>query len=340
MSVALGWVMLAGLLASTEPASPASQLGRSPARPSGPAARPDSRISVWTDRESPYRRGERARIFVTAFDPAYVTVLRVDTDGRVRVIFPHDPWRAAHLRPGRTVELSVSRGGRGFVVDDDPGLGYLFAIASSKAFDYSEMTRGNYWDYRLINDGRVEGDPYVALTRLADRITPGGAYDFDIAPYSVNRHFEYPRFVCYDCHSYASYSEWNPYRTSCRRYRLEIYDDPAYYPMRYNRGRGVVADRLAHLRPRFVFRDADPSRGYVTRRDGRSADKGRAYDGSREAWEIPAPAMRRLPGRKSSPALGPVITPEPVAPRGLNPLRGHPRSIGEPQLRRRRRGSG
>ncbi|MBA3658556.1 MAG: DUF4384 domain-containing protein [Gemmatimonadales bacterium] len=340
MSVALGWVVLAGLLASAEPASPACQPDRSPALLSGPGARAESRIIVWTDRESPYRRGERARIFVEALDRAYVTVLRVDTDGRVRVIFPSDPWGAARLRPGRTVELSVSRGGPGFVVDDDPGLGYLFAIASPEPFDYSEMTRGDFWDYRLINDGRVEGDPYVALTRLADRITAGGKYDYDIAPYSVDRHFEYPRFVCYGCHSSASYSEWNPYRMSCRRYRLEIYDDPAYYPMRYNRGRGVVADRPARPTPRFVFRDADPSRGNVTRRGGRPTDDGRADDASRRVREIPAPRMRRLPAREISPALGPEIAPGPVVPRGLSPMRDRPRSIGEPQLRRRRRRSG
>ena len=42
---------------------------------------------------------------------------------------------------------------------------------------------------------------------------PTSDYDYDVVPYYVERHYDYPRFVCYDCHAYASYSEWDPYRS-------------------------------------------------------------------------------------------------------------------------------
>ena len=77
-------------------------------------------------------------------------------------------------------------------MDDDPGVGYLFAIAVAEPFDFRYITRGDYWDYRLIDGGRIQGDPYVRLTDLAARIAPDGDYDYDIAPYYVDRRYDYP----------------------------------------------------------------------------------------------------------------------------------------------------
>ena len=65
---------------------------------------------------------------------------------------------------------------------------------------------------------------------------PGGDYDYDISPYYVGRRYDYPRFVCYDCHAYASYREWDPYHSSCTRYRVVVRDDPDYYPYHYGGG--------------------------------------------------------------------------------------------------------
>ena len=50
-------------------------------------------------------------------------------------------------------------------MDDDPGVGYLFAISSRRPFDFDDITRGDYWDYRLIDGGRIQGDPYVRAHR-------------------------------------------------------------------------------------------------------------------------------------------------------------------------------
>jgi Domain of unknown function (DUF4384) len=338
MLIALGWMLLAGS------ASPAAAPPTGPGLPRPALWRhghPPARVSVWTDREGPYSRGERARVYVSAEGPTYLTVIRVDTDGRVRVLFPREPWADGRIRGGHAVEASAADGG-GFAVDDDPGVGYLFAVGSPRPFDYTDLARGDYWDYRLIDDGRIEGDPYVALTALADRISPDRDYDYDLAPYYVDRRYAYPRFACYDCHSYASYDEWDPYGAECARYRLEIYDDPSYYPYRYNRGRNVVADRPARAAPRFVFREADPTRPYITRRRGRppEGESGRpAGVGDRV---LPAPAAgltrRRAPAADSAPGgfTRRRGTFDGVIPRGLAPSQRPPRSTGEPELRRRK----
>ncbi len=313
MLVRLGWVMLAGLpLLRTTPIHIAA-----PPPTTLPVA---GRITLWTDREDPYERGQGARVFLTTDRPAHVAVFRVDTDGRLRVLFPREPWGDTYVRDGRVLELSGPRGRRSFMVDDYPGVGYVFAVASANRFDFDDITRGDYWDYRLIDGGRIQRDPYVALTELAERIAGGGDYDYDVVPYYVERRYDYPRFVCYDCHTYASYNEWDPYRTACSRYRVVIYDDPRYYPYRYNQGRNVVAARPPHPGPRYVFRESAPGEDYVTRR--------RLHTGQDQGARgvVPTPGIGGMGRRLKD---GPDI------PRRVREARP-PKSTGEPELRRRR----
>jgi hypothetical protein len=354
MLVLLGWMLLAGL-----PLTRSTQSHDSPA-PAHPRAA--GRVTVWADRDEPYARGDGARVYLSVDAPSYVAVFRVDTDGRIRVIFPREPWTDTYLRDERQFEVTGRRDGRSFVVDDDPGVGYLFAVAAAQPFDFRDITRGDDWDYRLMDGGRIEGDPYVRLTDIAARISPDGDYDYDISPYYVGHRYDYPRFVCYDCHAYASYSEWDPYQTSCTRYRVVIRDDPRFYPYRYG-GRNVVADRPSHPGPRFVFRDADPRRPSVSRveperrRGDADGDVGRTSEDVGGRGSVPAPGRPSL-GRRDR-ELAPGISPRaPVLderraerrrgqererddsardiPDGLRPSNTAPRSTGEPELRRRR----
>jgi hypothetical protein len=371
MFVRLEWMLLASLpLSNPTPFHPVE-----PPR----AIRPHvdgGRVTIWTDRDDPYRQGEGARIFLDVDEPAYVTVLRVDTDGRIHMLFPREPWGDTYVRDERSFEVTGPRGGRSFLVDDYPGVGYLFAIASPDPFDYNAITRGDYWDYRLMDGGRIQGDPYVSLTDLAERISPDGDYDYDITPYYVDNRYEYPRFVCYDCHAYASYREWDPYRTACSRFRIVVYDDPRYYPYRYGRGRNVVTQRPLHLGPRFVFRDADQSSEYVTRVPRRASDDRRrsrsGLERDRTSEDVGGPGAVPTPGvsslgrrrlREQPPQLSPArplieerrraerrreAADTSEAPKGLEPVPDRrryapaprsnqpPQSTGEPELRRRR----
>ena len=358
MLASLGWLFLFGLFHPTITHATAQD------QQTGRHQDPAGSISVWTDRESAYRRGDRARIYFRTEERAHITVLRVDTDGRIHTLFPREPWDKTYVRGGRTLELAASRDRRPFTVEDDPGIGYLFAIASPFPFEYDDITRGDYWDFRLIDDGRIRGDPYVALTDLAVRIAPRGGYRYDIAPYYVERRYDYPRFVCYDCHSYASYEEWNPYATSCVRYRVVIYDDPAYYPYRYNQGRNVVVGRPIRPAPRYVFKDAQPGTEYVTRLRPRprdparraQVDRGRTSADVGGPGAIPAPAFAPADPRtiRRRTELPPAVRREPPEPvtedrparerreaerRKIPPVqRGarNPQSTGEPELRRRK----
>jgi len=275
------------------------------------------RIELWTNRGdgAVYTRGERVRMFFKLDRDAFVTIFRVDTDGRVRVLFPREPWEDNFARGGRELEVdSRALGGDAFTIDDYPGVGYLFAVASADPFVYDGIESGDHWDYRVIADGRVRGDPYVALTDLAQRIVPEGYtdWDYDIVSYNVDRHYDYPRFLCYDCHTYVSWPTWNPYYNSCVRFRIVVYDDPWYYPYRYYGGSRVVVVRPYRPQPRFIFKDWGanrPSRdGFVSRErerpvndDTRRGVTGRDIGGR---GIIPPPNVRERrerPGQGSDP---------------------------------------
>src|SRR5258706_538372 len=77
-------------------------------------------------------------------------------------------------------------------------------------------------------------------------------YSYDVLPYYVEQHYDYPRFLCYDCHAYASYSYWNPYSYSCFRFRIVMYDDYFYYPNRRYAGARFVYRSAPRLAPRYV----------------------------------------------------------------------------------------
>jgi hypothetical protein len=276
---------------------PLSALGRhrSPASPY---------VEVWTNRDDVYRRGDKLKLYFRTDVDAYVTVFRVDTDGRVRVLFPSDPWDDNYAVGGEQYRVDPRDDGYTFRVDDYPGQGYLFAVATRDPFVYEAFVRNQHWDYRLIGtNGRIAGDPYVAIGDLIADIVPAGYadYSYDVVPYYVEQRYEYPRFLCYDCHSYVSWPYWDPYAHSCFRFRIVIYDDPYYYPARVYQGTRVVYRRPNVLVPRYVFKDRGPGdRDVVTVRE-RPVD-----DAGRRRIE-PGATRRTLPGG--------VLLPAPAAKR-------------------------
>ena len=270
------------------------------------------RVEVWTNRgDDPYHTGQNARVYLRADRDAYVTLFRIDTDGRVRVIYPREPWEDNFVRGGHEFEVDGDHSEEAFEIDDYPGVGYVFVVAAADPFDYAPITSGDRWDYRAIAEGRVRGDPYVALTDLAQRIVPTGygEWDYDMAPYYVERRYDYPRFLCYDCHSYASYRYWDPYAYSCVRFRIVIFDDPYYYPYRYYGGTRVVFTRPFRPEPRFIFKDRNGvgEDRFVTREGERPVndDSRRGIRGTDLGWRgtVPVPDVgeRRRSGRLDDP---------------------------------------
>src|ERR671921_861165 len=128
MHVILGLLVAIG---SQQP-SPASETSSPQDAPRRQQAA--ARTSVWADREQPYRRGDEARISFRSEASGHVTIMRVDTDGRIRVLFPREPWRRTFVRGGQTLDVADSRQRSSFRIDDAPGIGYLLAVTSPLPF--------------------------------------------------------------------------------------------------------------------------------------------------------------------------------------------------------------
>lgn len=191
-------------------------------------------IALQIPKRDVYHRRDPIPVAYRADRDGYVMVMRVDTDGRIRMLYPSDPEGDNFVRGGEDHRVPNPYGyevEHAFAVDDYPGVGYVFAVLSRDPFDFSPHVRNGHWDYRTMGvDGRVTGDPYVALTEIAEDMLPHGSFGFDLVPYYVEAQFEYPRFVCYDCHAYTAYPVWDPYRHWCGTFKLVIYDQPGWYP--------------------------------------------------------------------------------------------------------------
>ena len=224
---------------------------------------------VWTTREV-FRRGEHARVYFRAESDSHILVLRVDTDGSVSVLFPAGPWSDTFVHGSRRYEIRTSNR-EAFRVDDFPGQGYLVIVSARDPFFLEELSDGRGWAPEVIlPGGRLAGDPYLGIHALTARLVVDETRSHvDVSPYYVEHRFEYPRFLCYDCHSYTPYSEWDPYTYSCIRFRIVIQDDPYYYPARYHGGTRVVYRRADRIEPRYLLRNREAGLPYIAREPSR-----------------------------------------------------------------------
>lgn len=263
-------------------------------------------------------RGDHMRVWVQTTKNAHVTVLRIDTEGRVRMLFPERPWHNNYVEGGERLEVGNSGCGEdvcAFAIDDYPGQGFVFAIASSAPLDLDSYSRGDYWDYsRIAQHGKVTGDPFVAFSDLLNGLVADsgeGESSYDVRDYHVEGKYEYPRFLCYECHSYVRYLSWNPYEQCCSRFRVVRYDEPEYYPVgQYGSERTVYA-RPRTLDARYVFQDRDADEPFVSIANRRSRVEGDEQPRMRGATaqdfggvgSVPAPLRRRAAQPDSSMSL-------------------------------------
>ncbi|MBC7789078.1 MAG: DUF4384 domain-containing protein [Anaerolineae bacterium] len=230
-------------------------------------------IRLWLASDDVLRYGERADVYFRADDDAFVAVVRIDTDGRMHLLYPESEHRSGRIRGGRTYQASP--GGYGsFTASEPAGLGFIFAMVSHEPFDFGNVGLGNRSHFAGL--GRVGGDPFFAIEELANRLLDGGAaYALDYVEYHVGRRANYPRYVNYDCYAGRISIFWNPFSYRCRDYHV-AYHDSYYYSNRYYSGRHVVYVREPR-RPHFDFKTEtsagggsnESSVGYRGREDSR-----------------------------------------------------------------------
>jgi len=201
---------------------------------------------VWLDRgeEPVLQRGQRARIYYRVSESAFVAIFHIDTNGTLRLVFPSSPQENHYARGGRDYRVLFPESSYWYVADD-PGMGYFFIVASPEPFDFRSFGYSRFaggWDLSQVGR-QVYGDPYLAMDDNVAALIPDWEYvdyGLDFTSYHVERHYDYPRFLCYDCHGFQPYYSWNPYVYSCTSFRVVIYNDPYYYPATRYRGTRVV----------------------------------------------------------------------------------------------------
>ena len=235
--------------------------------PTGPVSAQEQSVEarIWLDRgnEAVLNRGDRVRVYYRTSADAFVAIFHVDTNGGVQLLYPSSPEVDPYVPGGRDYRLLFPRSSQWYV-DEDPGMGYFFIVASPEPMDFRDF-RYSYqsggWDLSFV--GRtVYDDPYVAMDEYVARLIPDweyADYALDFLEYDVGERHDYPRFVCYDCHGFTPYSTWNPYLSACTSFRVVVYNDPWYYPVNRYQGTRVVWVRPPLPgQPRYVFRERRP----------------------------------------------------------------------------------
>ncbi len=184
------------------------------------------------------RSGERVRAYFRASADGYLTVFRSEPDGRVRVLFPLDPFDDNFVRGGQEYELRGRGDRESFTVYLSSGVGTVYAAFSRDPFRYDSYARGSHWDYGQTDLWEVGSDPETDLTYLADAMAGGVSFDYDVVRYSVSKprpyspslwHYTFSGRGYYDHHYYDPYR--HGYRGFYRpRFSVHVNFGSRYYP--------------------------------------------------------------------------------------------------------------
>ena len=130
------------------------------------------------------RVGDREKLHVRSVSDGYLVVLRMDTEGNMRVVFPVDPNDDGFIRRNKDFEIRGRGDREAFVVSENRGSGLVLAAVSDRPFNLDAFTRNNHWDYRALAADNRTRDPEAALLDIVDRMTDG-RYNYDLASYTV-----------------------------------------------------------------------------------------------------------------------------------------------------------
>ncbi len=193
-----------------------------PAKPAFDYAAMPLRVGVWTDKAEGevYAKGDAQSVTFQTNEDAYAVVYRIDTEGRVSVLWPRSRMDDGFVFGGHEYVLPV-QGGPRLRVADVEGEGFVEAVVSRYPFDlralevdFHHETGGKPYDFR------VAGDPFLAMNEVNYAVTGlADTEDYVVtnyASYYVHRTVDHPRYLCGQCHDGVGY---DPYDDTCK---LEI----------------------------------------------------------------------------------------------------------------------
>ncbi len=283
----------------------------------GTASHQNPQVRVWFQGQRDlFSSGDRVQLYFRASDDAHVAVIHVDTDGSLEFLYPFSPWDNNYVRGGRAYSLPPVGRLSAWSVRGNPGIGYVYAIASREPLDFRAFQHpyASRWDFASV--GRVvRGDPFLAFDRLTDLLLldARSAYSVDVLNYYVGGRHSYPSYACYDRYRAPGYRYLGDFYTRCDHLTMLLRQHPYYYDTRRYRGdRRVYWRELEGGAP-----ERGPRHGY--KEPVRAAEEAsRAAPPVRQAAEPaqpvtrpPAPSRERPLPEAAPPAAQPERRPAP-----------------------------
>jgi hypothetical protein len=150
------------------------------------------KVRVFIEGSRAVRYGAPMRVRYEVSDDAYVTVVRVDDNGRMTILFPYSRSQRAAARGNMVHYVRNPRLGSNtaFLANDRMGGGYIFALASYAPLDFSRFENRDYdriggYSAFTVANRNIARRPDVFIDRFAaavlwDTDTP---YDYDVDYY-------------------------------------------------------------------------------------------------------------------------------------------------------------
>lgn len=256
-------------------------LGSGILAPAAISAQSNSVARLWVDNDRDYfRPGDRLHVKVSSSADSYLAVVHVDPRGMMEFVYPATPRDADFVRAGRVHSVGNYGFGEGLRVGSEPGIGYLYLIASPVPLDYSYFAdqRGNAWSW--YQTGQVSGDPFWAMEQIKRMLLPDWSevpYEVSHYTYYVGGRHSYPSYACSsfgDGWGWGYSPAWASYYGACDRLDLFLRNNPYYFDSRRFRGDRRVWYRdyrePRYWDPRHAFK-ADPRTPAARAPSGRTA---------------------------------------------------------------------
>ena len=144
-------------------------------------------VQVWLD-ESSYGFGDIIRPYVAADPDAYITVVRVSSDGALQVLYPRLPGEQVRYNPAQFANDRLPGNTTApFLIRESRGVGFVFAVASYYKFNYRYYTTGRNWSTSRLASASRFGSPFQIVRSFVEEITEGSdAYSMDYVMYDVD----------------------------------------------------------------------------------------------------------------------------------------------------------
>jgi len=212
-------------------------------------------VEVWTNRgdEAVYDKGDLLKIGARSNFDAHLIVYEIDAEGYVNLLFPYQ-GSSDFVEARRSYRIPDEDSNVELVVEGPTGQGYIVAIASAEPFQplpwylrpYSSQAAALGYEGEpeeeegVTGEGRIVGDPFVAMERIRRRIVRDAenedAFATAYTSYYLHEPVKYPRYLCYDCHRPGYWSWWtgfDPYYTTCSVFTFRVnyswYWGPGYW---------------------------------------------------------------------------------------------------------------